>query len=84
MGRLSAFCIQAKLGHPMQDVHLQGGTCLPIFSTCEMTNSMQLFEASLLNINSQLSTLFLSCSPLEQGRGKAAGWIAASRQIPGG
>ena len=25
MGRLSAFCIQAKLGHPMQDVHLQGG-----------------------------------------------------------
>ena len=32
MGRLSAFCIQAKLGHPMQDVHLQGGTCLPVSS----------------------------------------------------
>ena len=28
MGRLSAFCIQAKLGHPMQDVHLQGGNLL--------------------------------------------------------
>ena len=37
MGRLSAFCIQAKLGSPMQDFHLQGGTCLMVDSIEKIT-----------------------------------------------
>ena len=45
MGRLSAFCIQAKLGSPMQDFHLQGGTCLPEISKEEFTSIVNYFKS---------------------------------------
>ena len=57
MGRLSAFCIKAKLGSPMQDFHLQGGTGLPISSICMITNTMQSFAAQPRGLNSLASNL---------------------------
>ena len=62
MGRLSAFCIQAKLGSPMQDFHLQGGTCLMVDSIEEIT----------FIVRHPFTT-----QALREGPAKGAGWIDA-------
>ena len=52
----------AKLECPMQDIHLQGGTCLRLFFNYEITNKHAVFRGSaaepqLSNLKSQISNL---------------------------
>ena len=70
----------AKLECPMQDIHLQGGTCLRLFFNYEITNKHAAFCGS--DAEPQLSNLSLLCRPLEKGRGKAAGWIDGIAAAP--